>query len=91
MMRQAGSSVRMLAGVLISVLAANIILTMPAPLNPAVAQPAYVAIPTNKDDDIGLYLAGRKTVKGREALVRMREEANLVLWLAGNQFFAWMP
>jgi ABC-type molybdate transport system substrate-binding protein len=88
MKRQAGSSVRINAGVLVSMVAA--ILTMPAPLNPAVAQQtlAFVAIPTNKDDDIRIYLAGRQTVKGRDALVRMRAEADLVLWLAGNQFFA---
>jgi Bacterial extracellular solute-binding protein len=54
------------------------------------AQPAlaYVAIPPNKDNDIRLYLGGRQTVKGREALGRMRDDADLVLWLAGNQFFA---
>jgi ABC-type molybdate transport system substrate-binding protein len=90
MKRRAGSSVRMFAGAFVSVLAAYILLTMPAPLVPAVAQQtlAYVAIPTNKDDDIRLYLGGRQTVKGRDALVHMREEADLVLWLAGNQFFA---
>ena len=44
----------------------------------------FAVIPPNKDDDIRLYLRGRQTVKGRDALSRMRDDADLVLWLAGN-------
>jgi len=46
-----------------------------------------VAIPSNHDDDIKLYLADGKIVKGIDALDGMAK-ASLVLWIAGNQFFA---
>jgi ABC-type molybdate transport system substrate-binding protein len=90
MKRRAGLPGRKIAGALAPTLAACISLTAPVPVVPAVAQQtlAYVAIPPNKDDDIRLYLGGRKTFKGRDALGRMRDDADLVLWLAGNQFFA---
>jgi ABC-type molybdate transport system substrate-binding protein len=48
----------------------------------------YATIPPNKDNDIKLYTADGKIVKGAEALARMQKEAGLILWLAGNQFFA---
>ena len=48
----------------------------------------YATIPPKKDDDIKLYTADGKIVKGVEALGRMQKEAGLILWLAGNQFFA---
>jgi len=48
----------------------------------------YATIPPNKDNDIKLYSADGKIVKGAEALGRMHKEAGLILWLAGNQFFA---
>ena len=48
----------------------------------------YATIPPNKDNDIKLYSADGKIVKGAEALGRMQKEAGLILWLAGNQFFA---
>jgi len=48
----------------------------------------YAAIPPKKDNDIKLYTADGKIVKGAEALGRMQKEADLILWLAGNQFFA---
>jgi ABC-type molybdate transport system substrate-binding protein len=48
----------------------------------------YAAIPPNKDNDIKLYTTDGKVVKGAEALGRMQTEAGLILWLAGNQFFA---
>jgi len=71
---------------LVSMLATCILLTAQT----AAAQQtlAFAVIPPNKDDDIRLYLSGRQTVKGRDALSRMRDDADLVLWLAGNQFFA---
>ncbi|MCM5569777.1 substrate-binding domain-containing protein [Burkholderiaceae bacterium FT117] len=53
------------------------------------AAPAKLAtIPPKKDNDLKLYLADGRIVKGAEALGRMQKEADLVLWLAGNQFFA---
>jgi ABC-type molybdate transport system substrate-binding protein len=48
----------------------------------------YAAIPPKKDNDIKLYTADGKIVKGADALGRMQKEAGLILWLAGNQFFA---
>jgi ABC-type molybdate transport system substrate-binding protein len=48
----------------------------------------YAAIPPKKDNDIKLYTADGKIVKGANALGRMQKEAGLILWLAGNQFFA---
>jgi len=55
----------------------------------AVAQEAkFAAIPKNKDNDLKLYTANGQIAKGAEALGRMQAEAGVVLWLAGNQFFA---
>jgi ABC-type molybdate transport system substrate-binding protein len=55
----------------------------------AAAQAAVITpqIPPKKDNDIKFYSADGKIVKGREALEKM-PSAGLVLWLAGNQFFA---
>ena len=47
-----------------------------------------VAIPANKDNDIKLYLGDGRIVRGADALGRIQSEADLILWLAGNQFFA---
>ena len=44
-------------------------------------------IPPKKDNDLKFYAADGSIVKGREALEKM-PSAGLVLWLAGNQFFA---
>lgn len=53
------------------------------------AQPAkFAAIPKNKDNDIKLYYGEGKTIRGADALERMQSDADLILWLAGNQFFA---
>ncbi len=52
------------------------------------AKSAYVLIPDNKDHDLKLYLGDGRLVTGAEALGRIQQEAGLVLWLAGNQFFA---
>jgi ABC-type molybdate transport system substrate-binding protein len=59
----------------------------PAPSGPAAPQ-GFATIPPNKDNDLKLYLGGGQIVKGAEALGRMSRDADLVLWLAGNQFFA---
>jgi ABC-type molybdate transport system substrate-binding protein len=56
---------------------------------PAAAAPAKLAaIPKDKDHDLKLYLASGQIVTGADALGRMQQEAGLILWLAGNQFFA---
>ncbi len=48
----------------------------------------FAVMPPNKDSDLKLYLADGRVIRGAEALARMQQEAELVLWLAGNQFFA---
>jgi ABC-type molybdate transport system substrate-binding protein len=58
------------------------------PQAPAAGASAYARIPPNKDDDLKLYSVSGSIVKGTEALGRMQKEAGLILWLAGNQFFA---
>lgn len=60
------------------------------PATPAAAADAakFAAIPKNKDNDLKLYTTDGKIVKGADALGRMQAEAGLILWLAGNQFFA---
>jgi ABC-type molybdate transport system substrate-binding protein len=51
------------------------------------AQPGLVAIPADHDSDLKLYAADGSIVTGTDALERM-PGAGLVLWVAGNQFFA---
>lgn len=48
----------------------------------------YAVIPPGKDSDIKLYGSGGEIVKGAEAIGKMQQEAQIILWLAGNQFFA---
>ena len=57
---------------------------------PAQSAPAakLATIPPNKDNDLKFYLADGAIVKGADALGRMQQEAKVILWLAGNQFFA---
>lgn len=45
-------------------------------------------VPKDKDSDLKLYLTDGRIVTGTEAMERMQKEAKLILWLAGNQFFA---
>lgn len=54
----------------------------------ALAKSNFAAIPKNKDNDLKLYYADGRIIKGAEALGRMQADAKLILWLAGNQFFA---
>jgi len=67
--------------------------TQPAQEAPqqAVSSPqpgAFATIPPRKDNDLKLYYADGRTLKGPDALGAMQRDAGLVLWLAGNQFFA---
>ncbi len=48
----------------------------------------YAVIPKDKDTDLTLYYADGRTAKGAAALGSMQRDAELILWLAGNQFFA---
>ena len=45
-------------------------------------------IPPNKDTDLKFYQADGKIQTGAEALEHMTSDADLVVWVAGNQFFA---
>ena len=59
-----------------------------APPNPKTRVIQTPAIPEGKETDIRLYQAnGRVIVVGKEALEQM-PKAGLLLWLAGNQYFA---
>jgi ABC-type molybdate transport system substrate-binding protein len=49
---------------------------------------AFAVIPPKKDTDLKLYHADGRIVTGAAALERMQQDAKLILWLAGNQFFA---
>ncbi|HEX9165495.1 MAG TPA: substrate-binding domain-containing protein [Gemmatimonadales bacterium] len=56
---------------------------------PGPAQATGLAeLPPNHDTDLKLYLPDGRTIVGPDALRRMRSEADLILWFAGNQFFA---
>lgn len=58
--------------------------------SPASAQSdgAFAVIPPNKDSDLRLFHADGSMVSGPDAMARMQDDADVVLWLAGNQFFA---
>ena len=49
---------------------------------------ALQAIPGNKDDDLRLFYSNGKIAEGSDAMAKMNSDANLTMWLAGNQFFA---
>jgi ABC-type molybdate transport system substrate-binding protein len=49
--------------------------------------PIMPTLPKGKETDVKFYSAGGNAVTGRDAFERMPQAA-LVLWLAGNQFFA---
>ncbi len=78
---------RLCACLLAAVTAIGFVHGLASPSHVAAQDRKLVAIPPNHDEDIKLYLAGG-VVKGVDALARMDAEASLVLWLAGNQFFA---
>ena len=59
-----------------------------APQAAAKSAAALAVIPPKKDNDLKLYYADGRVIKGAEALGRMQQDAELILWLAGNQFFA---
>ena len=75
--------------ILLAVLAGLILGTQPLVAEAqAAAAPKLAVVPKDKDSDLKLYLADGRVVNGAEAMERMPKEAKLVLWLAGNQFFA---
>jgi ABC-type molybdate transport system substrate-binding protein len=62
--------------------------TKPAAPAAATAPAAYAVIPPKKDTDLKLYYADGRIINGAAALERMQQDAEVILWLAGNQFFA---
>jgi ABC-type molybdate transport system substrate-binding protein len=66
--------------------------TIFAPPSPALAQSAppkpLAVIPPNKDSDLKFYPANGTSEQGTAALEHMMSDADLMLWVAGNQFFA---
>lgn len=80
---------RSLAGVFLGVILAG---TAVAAQSPALAQSAppnaLAVIPPNKDTDLKFYSADGTGEEGTAALEHMISDADLVLWVAGNQFFA---
>ena len=45
-------------------------------------------IPPNQDTDLKFYQVDGAILQGANALEHMTSDANLVVWVAGNQFFA---
>lgn len=61
----------------------------PSPVSAQARPPPQLAeIPPNKDTDLKFYRADGTIRTGAEALEHMSTDADLVLWVAGNQFFA---
>lgn len=54
----------------------------------APAKSSFAVIPKNKDNDLKVYYPDGRIVKGADAMARMQADSGLILWLAGNQFFA---
>ena len=72
---------------LVTAIAMALVLVASTPLF-AQSTPDFARIPAKKDDDLKLYMSDGTHVKGKAAMARMQKEADVVLWLAGNQFFA---
>jgi ABC-type molybdate transport system substrate-binding protein len=53
----------------------------------SMVQPGLVAIPAGHDSDLKFYTADGRILTGTDALEQM-PGAGLILWVAGNQFFA---
>jgi ABC-type molybdate transport system substrate-binding protein len=72
----------------LAIAAAHVIAAEPAKPVPQAAAGGLAVIPNNKDNDLKFYASDGNLAKGAEAMARMQSEAELILWLAGNQFFA---
>src|SRR6476659_3699651 len=55
---------------------------------PAQEKRPFAVIPANKDHDLKFYAGSGAVVMGQAALARAQADSDLILWLAGNQFFA---
>jgi ABC-type molybdate transport system substrate-binding protein len=70
------------------VLATAIFASPPAALAQTSPPKELAAIPPNKDSDLKFYSTDGTIQVGGEALEHMTSDADLVVWVAGNQFFA---
>jgi ABC-type molybdate transport system substrate-binding protein len=75
---------------LASAMAFGAALAIATSMVPAQAGPSgeLAVIPPNKDTDLKFYQADGEIQQGALALEHMTSDANLVVWVAGNQFFA---
>jgi ABC-type molybdate transport system substrate-binding protein len=88
-MKQPGSAVAVTAMRLVSAAAFAIALAIAMSVRVQASPSGELAvIPPNKDTDLKFYQADGKIQKGTEALEHMTSDAGLVVWVAGNQFFA---
>ncbi|MBI3453308.1 MAG: substrate-binding domain-containing protein [Rhodospirillales bacterium] len=81
---------RRISVALLAALAAVAFSPVPTEAGQTLAQaPAakFAQIPPNKDTDIKVYARDGKIAQGPEAFARM-QDSDVILWLAGNQFFA---
>jgi ABC-type molybdate transport system substrate-binding protein len=80
---------RSAVGVVLMIALAGAIVTPPSPaFAQSNAPKALAVIPPNKDTDLKFYSADGTSEQGAAALEHMMSDADLVLWVAGNQFFA---
>jgi ABC-type molybdate transport system substrate-binding protein len=79
------SALRVVSGI---VLATAIFAFQPAAFAQAKPLKELAAVPPNKDTDLKFYRADGTIQIGVEALEHMTSDADLVAWVAGNQFFA---
>jgi hypothetical protein len=79
------SALKVVSGI---VLATAIFAFQPAAFAQTSPPKALAVIPPNKDTDLKFYLTDGTIQSGVEALEHMTSDADLVLWVAGNQFFA---
>jgi ABC-type molybdate transport system substrate-binding protein len=70
------------------VLACRVIALQSPALAQSVPSKALATIPSNKDTDLKFYPTDGTHQEGTPALEHMMSDAGLVLWVAGNQFFA---
>ena len=83
-----GFGARYLRPVFATLLLAAAILAPQAPAFAQATQKELAAIPPNRDSDLKFYRTDGTIQMGAEALEHMSSDADLVLWVAGNQFFA---
>jgi ABC-type molybdate transport system substrate-binding protein len=80
---------RSVLAIMSGIVLAAVMAVSPSPASAQAKPPTQLAeIPPNKDTDLKFYRSGGSILTGAEALEHMGSDADLVLWVAGNQFFA---